>query len=68
MVGEEKRATELSRILFDEEGVFAQAIVYPTVQKGKARIRLQPSAIQSLKDLDYAINALERAGRKLKIV
>jgi glycine C-acetyltransferase len=68
MVGEEKRATELSRILFDEEGVFAQAIVYPTVQKGKARIRLQPSAIHSVNDLDFAVNALERCGKKLKII
>ncbi len=68
IVGEEAKATELSRTLFEAENVFAQAIVYPTVPRGRARIRLQPSAVHSLKDLDYAINSLERAGRKLKLI
>jgi len=68
IVGEETKATELSKTLFEEENIFAQAIVYPTVPKGKARIRLQPSAIHSKEDLDYAINSLEKVGKKLKLV
>ncbi|MDY6986248.1 MAG: glycine C-acetyltransferase [Candidatus Thermoplasmatota archaeon] len=68
MVGEEVKATELSKTLFEEENIFAQAIVYPTVPRGKARIRLQPSAIHSKEDLDYAINSIERVGKKLKLI
>jgi glycine C-acetyltransferase len=67
IVGEEAKATELSRALF-EANIFAQAIVYPTVPRGRARIRLQPSAIHSKEDLDYAITSLEKAGRKLKLI
>jgi glycine C-acetyltransferase len=68
IVGEETKATELSKTLFEEENIFAQAIVYPTVPRGKARIRLQPSAIHSKEDLDYAINSIERVGKKLKLI
>ncbi len=68
MVGEEVKATELSKTLFEEENIFAQAIVYPTVPRGKARIRLQPSAIHSKEDLDYAIDSIERVGNKLKLI
>lgn len=68
MVGEEVKATELSKTLFEEENIFAQAIVYPTVPRGKARIRLQPSAIHSKEDLDYAIDSIERVGKKLKLI
>lgn len=68
IVGEEVKATGLSKTLFEEENIFAQAIVYPTVPRGKARIRLQPSAIHSKEDLDYAINSIERVGKKLKLI
>lgn len=68
MVGEEVKATELSKTLFEEENIFAQAIVYPTVPRGKARIRLQPSAIHSKEDLDYAIDSIGRVGKKLKLI
>jgi len=68
IVGEEAKATELSRTLFEEENIFAQAIVYPTVQRGRARIRLQPSAVHTKEDLDYAINSLEKSGRELKLI
>ncbi|MFO3796636.1 MAG: glycine C-acetyltransferase, partial [Anaerolineales bacterium] len=43
MLGEAPLAQEFSRRLFDE-GVFAMAIGYPTVPKGKARIRVMISA------------------------
>ncbi len=68
MIGNEKKTVELSNILYKEENVFASPIVYPTVPRGTARIRLMPSAVHSKEDLDYAIEAFERAGKKLEII
>ncbi len=67
MVGEEAKALELQRALL-EEGVLALAIVFPTVARGKARIRTMPSAMHTKADLDDALTAFERAGRKLGII
>lgn len=53
MLGDEKTASTFSRKLFDK-GVFAQSISYPTVPRGKARIRCMLSAAHQRKDLDYA--------------
>jgi len=67
MVGNEGDALALQRALF-EEGVLALAIVFPTVQRGKARIRTMPSAMHSRQDLDDALTAFERAGKRLGII
>lgn len=67
MVGDEGNALALQRALF-EEGVLALAIVFPTVQRGKARIRTMPSAMHSRQDLDDALTAFERAGKRLGII
>ena len=67
MVGDEGKAQQLQRDLFDE-GVLALAIVFPTVGRGKARIRTMPSAMHTREDLDDALNAFARAGKKLGII
>ena len=67
MVGDEGKAQQLQRDLF-EEGVLALAIVFPTVPRGKARIRTMPSAMHSRADFDDALNAFEKAGKKLGII
>ena len=59
IIGDVKRARELSRRLF-EEGVFAQAIGFPTVPEGKARIRCMVSAAHTKKDLDFAAEIFEK--------
>lgn len=64
MLGEAKVAREFSQKLF-EQGVFAQAIGYPTVPRGKARIRAQISAVHTKEDLDFALNAFERVAKQL---
>ena len=64
MLYEEKRAQEFSKRLYEEYNIFAQAIVYPTVPLGTARIRLEPSAAHSKKDLQYVIDAFEDLGKK----
>jgi glycine C-acetyltransferase len=64
MLYNEKLAQEFSKRLFDEYNIFAQAIVYPTVPRGKARIRLEPSAAHSEQDMKYVADAFVELGRK----
>jgi glycine C-acetyltransferase len=68
MLGDEKVAREFSRRLFDEQAVFAQAIAYPTVQVGTARIRVMISAAHSEDDLEYGTAAFVKIGEDLGIV
>jgi glycine C-acetyltransferase len=64
MLGEASTAWEFSKRLF-EGGVFATAIAFPTVPKGRARIRVMLSAAHSREDLDFAVEAFARVGRQL---
>lgn len=68
MIGDEKKTLELSQMLYSQENVFASPIVYPTVAQGTARIRLMPSAVHSREDIDFAVDAFMRAGKKLGIL
>ena len=68
MLGDEKVAQEFSRRLFDEEAVFAQAIAYPTVQLGTARIRVMISAAHSENDLAYGAAAFSKIGKDLGVI
>jgi len=67
MVGEARRAHELSRALF-EEGVLATGIGYPTVAEGKARVRTIVTAAHTREQLDRALAVFERVGRRMGIV
>ena len=67
MVGEAALAHEFSRQLF-QEGVFAMSLGFPTVPKGKARIRTIVTATHSEEELRRALQLLERVGRKLGLV
>jgi glycine C-acetyltransferase len=67
MLGEAPLAQQFSRELF-EEGVFAMAIGYPTVAKGRARIRVMISAAHDNDDLGKGLEAFEKVGKKLAVV
>ena len=67
MLGEAPVAQEFSRKLL-EKGVFAMAIGYPTVPKGKARIRVMNSAAHSQNDLEQALAAFESVGKELGVI
>ncbi len=67
MLYDAKVSTQFSKRLF-EEGIFAQSIGYPTVPKGKARIRVMISAVHSKEDLDYALEKFEKIGKELKVI
>ncbi len=67
MLGEAPLAQQFSRRLF-EEGVFAMAIGFPTVAKGKARIRVMNTAAHSQDDLERGLAAFEKVGKELGVI
>ena len=67
ITGDDRKAVELSKRLF-EEGVFAQAIVFPTVPKGGARVRTIVTAAHTKDDLDEAAAAFAKVGRELGLI
>ncbi len=66
LLGEEVAAWRLARRLFDLD-VLVSAVVYPAVPRGAARLRLCATAAQSASDLDEALDAFDRAGRRAGI-
>jgi glycine C-acetyltransferase len=67
MLGEAPLAQQFSRELF-ENGLFAMSIGFPTVPKGKARIRVMISAAHSRGDLDKGLEIFTLVGRKLGVI
>ncbi|NLG99716.1 MAG: glycine C-acetyltransferase [Chloroflexi bacterium] len=67
MLGEAPLAQQFSRELF-EEGVFAMAIGFPTVPRGKARIRIMISAAHSRDDLDKGLESIAKVGKRLNVI
>ena len=66
IIGNEKKAMELSKFL-RINGIFAQAIRYPTVKKDQARIRISITGWLSNKEIEYSIQILEKAKRKFNL-
>jgi glycine C-acetyltransferase len=67
MVGEAAQAHQLSRELF-QEGVFATGIGFPTVPKGKARVRTIVTSEHTRTELDRALEAFRKVGKKMGLV
>ncbi len=67
MLGEASLAQQFSKCLF-EEGVFATAIGFPTVPRGKARIRVMISAAHTSDDLDQALAVFHKVGEELGVI
>ena len=66
IVGEAAAAHQLSRELF-AEGVLATGIGFPTVPKGKARVRTIVTATHTKPELDRALEVFRKVGKKLGI-
>jgi len=67
MCGEAGVAMQLSDLLM-ERGVFAQGIGFPTVPRGKARVRTIVTATHTAGELDRALEAFADAGRRLGLL
>jgi glycine C-acetyltransferase len=67
ITGDEEKTQEFARRLF-EEGVFTPAIVFPTVPKGRARVRTIVTADHTEEDLKEALEAFGRVGGELGLL
>jgi glycine C-acetyltransferase len=67
IAGDSALAMKLSDRLF-EEGVFAQGIAFPTVSKGKARVRTIVTATHSRDELQFALDCFRKVGSELSII
>src|SRR5690606_2726483 len=67
IIGEEKLTQQFSKRLL-EEGVYAKAIVFPTVPKGTGRVSNMPTAAHTKEMLDEALASYEKVGRELEVI
>jgi glycine C-acetyltransferase len=67
MIGDEKLALEFSNEL-SRNGVFVQPIRYPTVMKGRARLRVTITALHDNDDLQTAVDSFEMVGKKRNVI
>jgi glycine C-acetyltransferase len=67
MLGEASIAQEMSSALL-KAGVYIKGLWYPVVPKGKARLRAQLSASLEKKDIDRALEAFEKVGKKMRVI
>lgn len=64
IIGETAAAMQMSDMLLDE-GVFVTGFGFPVVPHGTARVRCQISAAHSRDDLDFAVQAFKKVGKRL---
>ncbi|MEL6448917.1 MAG: glycine C-acetyltransferase [Pseudomonadota bacterium] len=67
MLGDAKLATDMAAAMLDE-GVYVVGFAYPVVPQGEARIRTQMSAAHTREELDRAIAAFERVGKRFGVI
>ena len=67
IIGDEKVTFDFSKELF-KKGIFIQAIRYPTVSLGKARVRISLNMSIQQSHLNYVINCLDKLGKKYKLI
>lgn len=67
MLGDARIAAEMSDLML-KEGIYVIGFSYPVVPMGKARIRTQISAAHTTEQIDTAVAAFKRVGRKLEII
>ncbi|MGB4572533.1 MAG: glycine C-acetyltransferase [Rectinemataceae bacterium] len=67
MLYDEKLAHAMADALLDE-GIYVIGFSFPVVPRGKARIRVQISAAHSAEQIDFAVAAFTRVGKRLGVL
>jgi glycine C-acetyltransferase len=67
MLYDERRALSMAEALL-AEGVYVIGFCFPVVPRGQARIRVQVSAAHETADLDFAVEAFTRVGRRVGVI
>jgi len=60
-------AQSMARDLYDE-GIYVIGFFFPVVPKGQSRIRVQISAAHTKEQIDKAVAAFEKIGKKYKVI
>lgn len=58
-------ATQITVDLRENHSIFCSIVTYPVVPKGVILLRLIPTAIHTMQDVDYTINAYKEVRKKL---
>ncbi len=67
MIGDESTTMEFSKNLL-KNGVYVSGIVFPTVPKGKGRIRCMVSALHTKEQLDKAVEIIYKTAKKMELM
>ena len=67
IVGDTAKALAMGKALL-EEGIYVSGFGYPVVPHGQARLRCQVSAAHERADLDRAVDAFRKVGKKFEVV
>ena len=67
IIGETADAIRMSDLML-AEGVFVTGFGFPVVPQGQARVRCQISAAHSREDIDFAVEAFVRVGKKVGVI
>jgi len=67
ILGETAKAIQMSELLL-EEGVFVTGFGFPVVPQGHARVRCQLSSAHTRDDLDFALRAFQKVGKRLGLI
>jgi glycine C-acetyltransferase len=59
-------ATNVTFDLRENYGIFCSIVVYPVVPKGIILLRIIPTAVHTLQDVEYSIKAFSEVNKKLK--
>lgn len=66
MQGGPAEATNLVYDLRENFGVFCSIVVYPVIPKGELILRLIPTAMHTIEDVNYTVNAFKEVRQKLE--
>ena len=66
IVGDTAKALAMGKALL-EEGVYVSGFGFPVVPQGQARLRCQVSAAHERADLDLAVEAFVKVGKKFEV-
>jgi glycine C-acetyltransferase len=67
MLGDARLAQDLAAAMLDE-GIYVIGFSFPVVPKGQARIRVQLSAAHTPEQVDRAVSAFTKVGKKLGVI
>ena len=67
IVGDASLAVRMGEMLFDE-GVCIQGIRPPAVPQNSSRLRITITATHTRGELEYALESIEKVGKKLKVI